>query len=229
MKIRLVEFIFILIGILVGIIASLQIRADPIKVGSFPLEQLEIQKSLLNSFSAEQEDLKEKLAEIEEKLKQAQKVVIERSAPNTLKTLAHLKSLTGFDTLAGEGMRIILNDSPFVTRGNFSTVNEHFVQATDVRDLMNMLFLKDAQAIALNGRRVLPLTSVVPVFDSILVGNFQMSPPFVIEAIGDPIALREAIQYIKKRKIQIFVDERVPLTIGPVENVGSFQFMSLAS
>lgn len=224
-RLNLISIVFIFIGIMIGIILSLQVRANPVSLGSFPLEQLEIQKSLLDSFSLEQRDLKQKLDAVETKINEAQQIVEKKSPPKVLKSLDDLKSLTGFKSIKGVGIRIILNDNAAVNRMYFSSTNENFVQATDLRDLVNLLFLKDAQAISINGKRVTPFISIQSVFDSILIGNYQISPPFIIEAIGNTEALLEAVRQFNKRKIQLFIDEAVQLDIKNLETVPSLQFL----
>ena len=148
---------------------------------------------------------------------------------NGIAELKRLEHLTGLDEIKGIGVRITLSDNSSVNRVDFSSLNEYFVQATDLRDLVNALFLKDATAVAINGKRILPLTTIQAVFDSILVGNIQISSPFVVEAVGTPAGLQDALQQIQERKIQIFVDPNVNLTIPPLEmaNVRAAQYMSL--
>ena len=99
MRLNLINIVFIFIGIMIGIILSLQIRANPVSLGSFPLKQLEIQKSLLDSFSLEQRDLKQKLDAVETKINEAQQIVEKKSPPKVLKLLDDLKSLTGLNRL----------------------------------------------------------------------------------------------------------------------------------
>lgn len=229
MKIRLFNLFFVIIGVAIGIILSLQIRAQPVGTSSSPVKQLAIQKSLLNTFAAQQEELKKQLSEIEQKLTDAKRIIEKRTSKETQETLAQLKSLTGFDTVQGEGIRITLSDSPSVSRVDFSAVNENFVQASDLRDLINALFLQDAKAIAINGKRILPLTPIQPVFDSILVGNFQIASPFTVSVIGNPESLTQAVNNIQKRKIQVFLDSPVTLTIDPADSPRSLKFISLTS
>ena len=227
MKIRLVSSFFIIIGVAIGIILSLQVRANPVRFGTSPVDQLETRRALLATFTLQQEDLKKKLTAVDEKLHEAESIIAKRSSPQTLQILKHLKHLTGFDEVAGNGIRMILNDNINVTRVDFSSVNENFVQATDLRDMVNALFLKDAKAVAINGKRVLPLTPIQSIFDNILIGNFKISSPFVVEAIGNVDALKDAIQSIQKRKIRIFVDTDVTMRIESAESSKSVQFISL--
>lgn len=227
MRFRLLDIVFIAIGVAIGIILSLQIRANPVKSGGTPLEQFEVKRSLLTSFALEQENLKKQLAATEEKRKEAQIIIERRSSKETRRTLERLKQITGFQTEEGEGIQIILNDNSAVTRIDFSSINENFVQATDLRDLVNALFLKDARAVSINDKRIIPLTPIQSAFDSVIIRNFQITPPFVIEAIGRPVALQEAISSIKNSKIQIFIDTALNITVPPLESGRSFKFISL--
>ena len=71
-----------------------------------------------------------------------------------------------------------------MNRGDFSAADENFVQAAYLRDLVNALFLKDASAVSVNGKRALPLTPIQSAFDTILIQNVQVYSPFTIEAVG---------------------------------------------
>lgn len=229
MRSRLLDFVFITIGVTIGIILSLQIRANPVKSGSFPWQQLETKKSLLETFSLEQENLKKQLTVIEAKKEEAQSIIERRFSKETRRTLEHLKELTGFQAIEDEGIRIALSDNPSVARSDFSSINENFVQATDLRDLVNGLFLQDAKAISVNGKRITPLTTIQSAFDSMLIGNFQITTPFVLEAVGNPVSLQEALRSIKKSKIQIFTDVLRDVKIPPLESSRSMKFTSLTS
>lgn len=229
MKFRFINLLFIFIGIAVGIILALQIRAEPIGGVSSPWTQLETQKSLLATFSLEQDELNTRLTEIEKKLTEANRIIENRSSRETQKTLSRLKELTGFNSIDGMGVRITLEDNANVSRLNFSSGSEYFVQASDLRDLVNALFLQNAKAIAINGKRVMPLTPIQPVFDSMLIGNFQIGSPFVITAIGNTTALKEAVKSIQQRKIQIFVDTSVELKIDPLDSIRPLKYLSETS
>lgn len=228
MHFRPLDFAFIIIGIAVGIILSLQIQADPVRRGKFPLEQVQLTKDLFQTFSLEQEELKKQLEEISTKREEATKRIERNTSKENVRTLSRLKVLTAFESTEGIGIRIVLSDNPNVSRPTFSTTNENFVQATDLRDLVNALFLHDANAISINGKRVTPLTPIQSAFDSILVSNVQIAPPFIVEAQGNPVSLEEALKVLQKRKIQQFVDSPVEVKILSVEGQRTLKSLSLS-
>lgn len=65
---------------------------------------------------------------------------------------------------------------------------------TDLRDVKNLLWEAGAEALAINGNRMGPDTSVRLAGDSILVNLVPVTPPYVLEAIGDPATLWSALQ-----------------------------------
>ncbi len=65
---------------------------------------------------------------------------------------------------------------------------------TDLRALKNLLWEGGAEAMSINGNRVGPATSVRYAGDAILVNLVAVSPPYVLEAIGDPPALMASLK-----------------------------------
>lgn len=227
MKLRPINFVFVMIGLVIGIILSLQIQSHPVMFGSYPLDQLEVRKSLFQSFSLQQEELNTHLAALRLKKEEVQSMLERRSSKETRLFLEKLKRQTGMMAATGEGIRITLSDNPAVVRNDFSSANENFVQATDLRDLINVLFLKDAAAVAVNGKRITPLTPIQPAFDSVLVANFQVNAPFIVEAIGNSESLKEAPHNLKTRKIHIFYDAPVPLKMEALEGGRPLKHLNL--
>lgn len=226
-RISFLGVVFIVIGVVIGTILSLQIRADPVGRQSFPLDQLEVRRGLLETFSVEQQELRQELAELSAKRDEAKVQIEQRSSRQMVKTLEDLRQKTGFSPISGDGIRITLADNLDTPRSGFVSLTEQFVQASDIRDLVNALYLQNAKAIAVNGKRVAPLTPIHPIFDSILVGSAQMNPPFVVEVIGHPETLQGALAALEKRKIRVYVDTPVSLTLPGLESIRSFKFLSL--
>lgn len=69
-----------------------------------------------------------------------------------------------------------------------------FTRDADIRFVTNLLWETGAEAISINGKRVGPSTTIRTAGSSILVNLHPIASPYVIEAIGDPIALMTALQ-----------------------------------
>lgn len=219
MRIHFLPFLFLLVGSIIGVILTLQIRAKPVSRDFSPVGRIENQTALLSTFRQEQDDLQKKLDILRDKRKAAQVIIDQRSSPENRRRIEHLKERASLAPVQGSGLSITLNDSNLVTRIDFSSYNENFVQSSNLRDLVNLLFLKNATAISVNGRRITPLTSIQSLFDTILVGNFRAIPPFVVEAIGNIEELSESVNMFRKgKKIEIFSDTTVGIEISPLES-----------
>jgi uncharacterized protein YlxW (UPF0749 family) len=91
----------------------------------------------------------------------------------------------------GPGLRIVLDDSPSASIGN---VNDHLVHDYDLRDVVSVLWLAGAEAIAINGERIVNSTSIYCVGSTVLVNDTRLSPPYEIRAIGDPSRLLDYVE-----------------------------------
>ncbi len=62
----------------------------------------------------------------------------------------------------------------------------------DLQDLVNGLWVAGAEAVAVNGQRLTVLTAIRSAGDAILVDLRPLTPPYVVQAIGDPADLELA-------------------------------------
>lgn len=86
----------------------------------------------------------------------------------------------GLIPVTGPGLALRLEDG---SQGGGIDV---LVSARDVRTLIEELWLAGAQAIAVNGERVVASTAVLDFGGSILVNSAYISPPYTILVIGPP-------------------------------------------
>jgi uncharacterized protein YlxW (UPF0749 family) len=96
------------------------------------------------------------------------------------------KLAAGFTPLRGPGVRVTLDDSqsrsvPVGTDPNLLLVHDY-----DLRDVVSILWANGAEAIAINGQRLVINTSIFCVGTTILVNDTRLSPPYVVDAIAPP-------------------------------------------
>lgn len=97
--------------------------------------------------------------------------------------LTRLRGRTGYGAVSGPGVRIQVDDSP-------SGVPDEAVRDSDLAELVNALWSVGAEAIAINGERLTVLSGIRNVDVAIHVNGRPLSPPYVVEAIGDPKTLQ---------------------------------------
>jgi uncharacterized protein YlxW (UPF0749 family) len=89
----------------------------------------------------------------------------------------------GLIPLRGTGVVFQLEDS-VEPAGAVENERDYLVTARDLRTMVEELWLAGAEAIAINGERVVPTTSIIDIGGLILANSAYLSPPYQISAIG---------------------------------------------
>ncbi|MBI2463522.1 DUF881 domain-containing protein [Candidatus Peregrinibacteria bacterium] len=180
----LLSLCLVLTGIFVGLVLTAQMKASVPSRSTYPLDQLESQKSLVKDYNDQQSVLKKEIVSLREEIDTLQTNL--ETGEEDLKKLKILKEDLGLTEVTGQGIEIILDDSPKSIRENLDINDDTLAHAADLRDIVNVLRLARVDAIAINNQRMLVQTPINCVGNSILVDNFHLLPPFTIWAIGDP-------------------------------------------
>jgi uncharacterized protein YlxW (UPF0749 family) len=102
----------------------------------------------------------------------------------------------GLTEVRGAGLTVRLNDAPKRSDGSLPTgtsPDDLVVHQQDVQAAVNALWAGGAEAMTIMGVRVIATSAVRCVGNTLLLGGRVYSPPFVVTAIGDPDALRTAL------------------------------------
>ena len=139
------------------------------------LDDLSAQRELL---SAEEVRLRATLSDLESGADQAQAA---REA--TRERVETLRILAGSTAVTGPGVILTISDRDGV------------LQASDLLDAVQELRDAGAEAIAVDGQRVVVTTALVDSADGIVVGDTVVQSPYVIEAIGPPDTLATGLSF----------------------------------
>lgn len=104
--------------------------------------------------------------------------------PELTAAQALLEPLVGTVPVTGPGIVVEVNDAADRAEGG-----EGVVFDSDLSRLVNGLRQAGAEAVAINGRRVTPLTPIRTAGSAITVDYVSLSPPYRIEAIGNPATM----------------------------------------
>ena len=177
---KVVVISFIVAGILIGLMLVAQFRS-PVTANSYLIDELNAQKDLLNSFDEDQSRLKEQIAITQEKLDALRSTLEISGKTSNLSQLDELKTAAGLAKLKGKGIRIILSDGPIKNQEN----DANLVHASDVRDLINILRTARVEGISVNGQRIISISTINSLGNTILVNKVKMAAPFEINVIGN--------------------------------------------
>lgn len=135
--------------------------------------------------------------------------------------LADARVAAGLTAVHGPGVVIEIADSRRVVPAGENPAN-YIVLADDLRDLVVALWHAGAEAIAINGERLVATSSIYGVGSSVLVNTAFLSPPFRIEAIGPrdlEAQFRDDPAYLGRvaQRIEAFDLEFATLTVPDVQ------------
>ena len=158
----------------------------------------------------EQADLRSQIADAESEVQQFQDQATTSSATLTElnRRLAQARLAAGLTAVVGPGAIIEIADSQRVVPQGENPAS-FIVLVDDLHDIVNALWASGAEAIAINGERLVATSSIYGVGSSVLVNTAFLSPPFQITAIGPDGLLDRFLQnpiYLGRvaRRIDVF-------------------------
>ena len=98
-------------------------------------------------------------------------------------TLAQAGLAAGVVPMSGPALRVTLADSTG-ERGPGTNVNDLVIHSQDVQAVVNGLWRSGAEAIGINGQRLVSTSAVLCVGNTLLLNGTVYSPPYVVTAIG---------------------------------------------
>ncbi|MGJ9413932.1 DUF881 domain-containing protein [Aeromicrobium sp. CF4.19] len=97
-----------------------------------------------------------------------------------------LGSLAGLARAQGPGTRVVLDDAPRdVAQDDEVDPNVLVVHEQDIRAFVNALWAGGAEAVSLQGQRIVSTSSITCVGSTVVIDGVPYAPPYVIEAVGD--------------------------------------------
>lgn len=156
---------------------------------------------------------------------------VSQDKENLLKERDKFKNRAGFTDLEGEGVVVVLDDGlRDLIKGE--DPNQLVVHDIDVRFIVNTLRAYGAEAIAVNGKRIIVgLSEIACNGPTIRINGIQQSRPYVITAIGDRFALLRQLSEPNSYGVQLMqmgikynVFTKVKLKIPAYNYEGKFNY-----
>ena len=163
---------------------------------------------------------KEKYDNEYEDLEQAQKKLEEerkKTAENDSETLEmekelkQLNILLGLTEVKGKGIIITVDDSKN-QNNQVLDANKLIVHDSDLIEIVNVLKNAGAEAIAINGQRIVNSTAITCDGSVVRINGEKVGTPFTIEAIGSPEGLKGALE-MPNSYISQMIDDGVKVEI----------------
>ena len=189
------ELAVMAVCVVVGFLLAAQLRGvqlagAPDATNASPLETLQ---SLYNDVVEERDGLTEQVGQLQSELElYRQQAASGDEGSEALKTeLEQMEITAGLTDVEGPGVTVVLEDS---TQANVTGDEaDYLIHDNDILSVINELRSAGAEAISLNGERILATSEVRCTGAVVTVNGRRYAAPYVIFAIGDPDTLYSAL------------------------------------
>ncbi|HSE09903.1 MAG TPA: DUF881 domain-containing protein [Nocardioidaceae bacterium] len=117
-----------------------------------------------------------------------------------------LRVPSGLAAMRGPGLTVELDDASAEDIDAATGVEPELliVHQQDIQGVVNAMWAGGAEAMTIQGQRVISTTGIKCIGNTVLLHGMQYSPPYVITAVGDPAAMLAAIN--ESPYIDIYLD-----------------------
>ena len=186
--------IIIIIGITCSLLTvAICVQLNTIKEANLAVSSDYAENNLRDEVLKSKQKYDEKVRELDLKEKELAKVREEatkdsESASKMEEQIRNNNNLIGLVDVEGKGIEVTVKDDPNVTIDSIA-IDNHIVHDVDLRWIVNVLNNAGAEAISINGQRIVDTTAITCVGNVIKINDEKVASPFVIKAIGYPESL----------------------------------------
>ncbi|MES9089904.1 DUF881 domain-containing protein [Cutibacterium acnes] len=112
---------------------------------------------------------------------------------SVISSASALAPSVGLEAVSGKAVRVTLDDAPLSENPDGVDANMLVVHQQDIQMVVNTLWSGGAEAMTIQGQRVISTTAVKCVGNTVVLHGVAYAPPYVIEAIGDLNAMQKAL------------------------------------
>lgn len=199
--------------LVLGFLLAVQLKSVRLHtaVDATSASRLETLQTLYNDLVNERDGLQEQLTAAQKELDDYRSAAASGDGSEALKSeVDYLSMVAGLTDVEGPGVMVILQDS---TAANTSgDENDYLIHDSDLLSVVNELRDAGAQALSLNGQRILATSEIRCAGSVVLINGQRVAAPFVLYAIGDPTTLYNAltmrggvVDVLSQWKIQVSV------------------------
>lgn len=209
------------VSLILGLMISFQFRTNSSIAGGIPTEryqELTIEKKQVETDITH---LEEEIGDLAAKIEEARKGRTE--AADVLESeLDKIKLYAGLTPVEGPGVEIIMDNTPPPPGAGSYNIRDD-----DLLKVINDLRGAGAEAISINGQRILATSEVRQAGNHININLTRLSPPYKITAIGNRGTLKSSleikgglVEYLAANGTQVQVQQsdnvQVPAYSGPL-------------
>lgn len=188
------KIVLMFFSIIIGIFIATQIKMKLEIYAPVTVKSLQMTKAEIVSINNEISELNKVIKQKEEELKLLENIAQgdDNIIDILIEDIKHNKFHSGRTDLTGPGITITMYDNPEERVVGFD-INDDVIHDVDILHILNDLKIAGAEAISINGERVLSTSEIKCGGPTIRVNGRSSATPFVIKAIGDPKLLYASV------------------------------------
>ncbi|WP_432409467.1 DUF881 domain-containing protein [Wukongibacter sp. M2B1] len=234
MRGRYSKVTILFLTIILGFLISVQMKNLNSKNKYASIDDINEYKQRIEKEKAEIENIKSAIDDYKSKIIDFNATKIKDGDITELlkKEIEEYKTVSGFTDVYGAGVTIIIDDA---TRELIEGENPNWllVHDMDILNIINDLRVAGAEAISINGQRVLSSTEVSCSGYTIEINGVDYGHPYIIRAIGEPRYLEAAINgpnttgyWLKEFGIFVEVNTKTYIKIPKYDEDISYKYMT---
>jgi len=178
-----------LVALVVGLMLAVQFRTNRFIEQGVPSDRAQELTTELRQSDKDIEKLENEVNDLDYKLAQARKG--QGQAADAIKSeLEKARFYAGFVAVKGPGVEVVLITPP----GNEGVDSLSSIQDVDILRLVNELRAAGAEAMSVNGQRIIATSEIRLAGKFINVNLTRLSPPYRVLALGDQERLQSALE-----------------------------------
>ncbi|MBO4852602.1 MAG: DUF881 domain-containing protein [Schwartzia sp.] len=170
-----------------GFMLALQFRIAMDQKSSLPYQRVEELSARLIEAEKERDALQEQVASL-----QNAQPTPDGTAEGE-RRLRELRLRSGLTPLVGPGVVVTIDDSKIQSKAG-ENQNLYIIHDDDLLKVINELRAAGAEAISVNGQRLVATSEIRCAGPTLSVNNVRSAPPYEIRAIGDSATLESALR-----------------------------------
>jgi uncharacterized protein YlxW (UPF0749 family) len=215
-----------IVSLALGLMLTTQYRTTRFIEQNVPITRAQEITSRLKEVTEERDNLKQDVADLRGKLDQAAKSgdAVTRAVKDELDKT---RMLAGLTPVKGSGVELVLDDSPKKLQPG-EDPNLYILHEEDLLKVVNELRSGGAEAISINGQRLLATSEIRCAGTTVLVNTKKVVPPLTVLATGNPANLQSSLEikggiletirfYGLRADVKQLTDITVPAYTGPVQ------------
>ena len=225
--------------VILGILLALQFKSvrENNQVDGLKTTRVQTMQNLLDEAREQNDRLLEQVKEMRKEVQSYREAAAgssEQSDQALLDEIAYLQLAAGMTDVVGPGIEVVLEDS---TAANTSGDEaDYLIHDSDILSVVNELRDAGAEALSLNGNRILATSEIRCSGSVVTINGRRTSAPFVIDAIGDTDTMFNAlmmrngvVDVLKQWSIQVSATEVDELLVPAYDGTIEYRYAQTAT